>query len=255
MKPIFSELKRARESNGISLSDVAESIRIKVHYLEAIEEGNTTILPRAYLRAIVREYAAVVGLKTDRLMQRLEEAMGTTLEGAAASQNDGVARPPLSHGVGSPPPDHRLSRPIVLRVAVAALVACGVTIGTWNVLRQRTPPDERELAIQKAGMISPSPSRGLPSLPILFDDDSLTLGATTNDSVWIKIGRDALEPRQYFLRPHTKTFWRAEQMFWVSIGNAGGVEFTLNERRLGVFGKRRTIIRDLLFTRQQLGEQ
>jgi transcriptional regulator with XRE-family HTH domain len=255
MKPIFSELKSARESNGISLSDVAEAIRIKVHYLEAIEEGNTAILPPAYLRAIIREYAAVVGLKTDHVMLRLEEAMGTTLEETAAPQNDIVPPPPLPHGVGSPETDHQPSRPIALRAAVVALVVCGVTIGTWNILRRHTPPHTRELATQKAGMISPTPAWGVSSLPVVSDDDSLTLYATTNDSVWIKIGRDALEPQQYFLPPHTKTFWRAEQMFWVSIGNAGGVEFTLNEKRLGVFGKRRTIIRDLLFTRQQLSEQ
>jgi hypothetical protein len=161
----------------------------------------------------------------------------------------------LSHAVQSASTDRQASRAAVARIAVVAMVICGVTIGAWNVLRQHIPVSGKRMAPQNGGNSSYSPRHTVPSVAAVSNIDSLTLGATTNDSVWVKIGRDALEPQQYFLPPHAKTFWRAEQMFWVTIGNAGGIEFTLNKRRLGVFGKRRTIVRDLLFTRQQLDDE
>jgi len=57
------DLKRFRESRGITLRDIAAASKIGVRYLEYIEIERVELLPApVYLRGFVQEYARVVGL-------------------------------------------------------------------------------------------------------------------------------------------------------------------------------------------------
>ena len=54
MKTFFAELRKAREGKKMSLADISDATLINAKYLEAIEQGNTSILPQAYVRAFIR---------------------------------------------------------------------------------------------------------------------------------------------------------------------------------------------------------
>ncbi len=56
-------LKNVREQKGISLGDVANTTKITIRYLEAIENGRFELLPnRIFARGFVKSYAKCVGL-------------------------------------------------------------------------------------------------------------------------------------------------------------------------------------------------
>ena len=58
-----ADLKRFRESRGISLRDIATASKVGIRYLEYIEAERMEVLPApVYLRGFVQEYARVVGL-------------------------------------------------------------------------------------------------------------------------------------------------------------------------------------------------
>lgn len=54
-------LKRARESRGLTLEDVARMTGIDPQYLQAIESGQFGALPGPYVRSYLRSYAQCVG--------------------------------------------------------------------------------------------------------------------------------------------------------------------------------------------------
>ena len=54
MNVFFQELKRAREAKRLSLADIADRTLINIRHLEAIERGDTSILPETYVRAFIR---------------------------------------------------------------------------------------------------------------------------------------------------------------------------------------------------------
>jgi cytoskeleton protein RodZ len=54
-------LKRARESRGLTLEDVARMTGIEPQYLQAIESGQLEALPGPYVRSYLRSYALCVG--------------------------------------------------------------------------------------------------------------------------------------------------------------------------------------------------
>lgn len=58
-----ADLKRFRESRGISLREIATASKVGIRYLEYIEAERRDVLPApVYLRGFVQEYARVVGL-------------------------------------------------------------------------------------------------------------------------------------------------------------------------------------------------
>ena len=71
-------LREARETTGWTVIDVAENLRIRRVYLEAIEDGRFDELPGAtYAVGFVRSYAAYLRLDTPTLVARFkEEASG-----------------------------------------------------------------------------------------------------------------------------------------------------------------------------------
>lgn len=68
---VGAELRAARLRLGWRLPDVASSLRIRLAYLEAIEEGRVADLPgNAYAVGFVRAYATSLGLEADEVARR-----------------------------------------------------------------------------------------------------------------------------------------------------------------------------------------
>lgn len=71
-------LREVRERLGWKLPDIAESLRIRLPYLEAIERGDIAALPGpAYQTGFVRSYAQILGLDPEEILRRFRaEGMG-----------------------------------------------------------------------------------------------------------------------------------------------------------------------------------
>lgn len=69
MDEIGEILKKARIEKGYTLDDLQQTTKIQKRYLEAIENGDTEVLPgRFYARAFVKQYADIVGLDGTALL-------------------------------------------------------------------------------------------------------------------------------------------------------------------------------------------
>ncbi len=64
-------LRKIREAKNISLEDIAEHTNISTHYLQAIEDENTEVLPESiYLKSYVQQYAREIGLDPGQVARR-----------------------------------------------------------------------------------------------------------------------------------------------------------------------------------------
>lgn len=67
---IGSRLRAAREARGVSLRQIADSTKLSVSTLEALERGQVSRLPGGiYRRAIVRAFAQEIGLDPEATLQ------------------------------------------------------------------------------------------------------------------------------------------------------------------------------------------
>ncbi|MGP4040234.1 helix-turn-helix domain-containing protein [Gracilibacillus sp. D59] len=73
---IGERLKEERESKNMSLEDIQNVTKIQVRYLEAIEQERFNVMPGSfYVRAFIKEYATVLGLNPDELMEEYKNQL------------------------------------------------------------------------------------------------------------------------------------------------------------------------------------
>ncbi|MBS28995.1 MAG: helix-turn-helix domain-containing protein [Alphaproteobacteria bacterium] len=144
-------LREARETTGRSVADVAQSLRIRRVYLEAIEDGRFDKLPgAAYAVGFVRSYATYLRLDEVKLVERFKE------EASGIESHQELDFP-------TPLPEGRFPGGIV--VALCLIIGAGVFAGwywfqnqnTIEVARIPPPPAAPEQASAPADGDVPAP--------------------------------------------------------------------------------------------------
>jgi cytoskeletal protein RodZ len=160
-------LREARESLKRELSDVSDELRIKLSYLQAIEDGRLDDLPGpAYAVGFLRGYATYLGLDAEDIVNRFKAA------GAVKGDRTELHLP-------SPVADGRLPSAAVLIVA-AVLAVCAY--GTWYYVTSADKSREEKVAAvpQKiAESVNTVPVRPLPERGVL--DAPPEFGAPTGE--------------------------------------------------------------------------
>ena len=114
-------MREMRIAHGRELAEVAETLRIRQAFLQAIEDGRFNDLPGpAYAGGFVRAYADYLGLDVPEVMRRFREATGP--EGAGM-QSALVPPSPMAEG--------RMPTGFILLVAV---ILGGLVYGGWYYL-------------------------------------------------------------------------------------------------------------------------
>ncbi len=86
-------LRAAREARGLSLSDVADQIRIRTVYLSAIEDENWSMIGApVYIRGFIRTYARFVGLDPEEAVAAFNRTQPAGGAPQAAGAREDVAR-------------------------------------------------------------------------------------------------------------------------------------------------------------------
>lgn len=121
MKELGAILLEARTERGLSLEELSERTKIRVDYLQAVEQGKPEVIPgEVYYRAFVRSYAREVGLNADELLAQYEMRrmpLETAEERASLRQRRAVAR--------------RRRRLRIISFAAAAILLAGLAYWLW----------------------------------------------------------------------------------------------------------------------------
>lgn len=261
MDAFFDDLKKAREAQNISLAEISTATLIDLKMLEALERGNVKVLPQAYIRAFLREYAGIVGLNPQETLKKYDLWLKNT-EGIPATaprpQKEAVAEPAK--------PESREEKkkfffsidtfgPTFFKIAAVLVALILVELVLWNVLQNESPPPVEETSFkevvkeqeQKAGM---SDSIVVPAITAERSaEDTLTLVATTTDSVWLQIIVDEKPLVQHFLLPNTTFSWKGKKTFRLpAIGNPGHLKLTLQGKRVQIPTKNKKVARDMFYS-------
>jgi cytoskeleton protein RodZ len=74
------QLREAREAAGLSVSDIAQRLRLSVRHIEALEAGDWAALPgAAFARASLRSYARLLGVPVQTLLEHMPQAIDPQL--------------------------------------------------------------------------------------------------------------------------------------------------------------------------------
>ena len=87
------ELKNVRIKRELSLEDVSQRVRIQKNYLEKIEDGGFSFLPKVYIFTYIKEYAQEMGIYNEETLELCRKEL----------QMNSAARSNLSANGGSTP--------------------------------------------------------------------------------------------------------------------------------------------------------
>jgi len=230
------------------------------------------VAPQAYIRAFIREYAQVVGLDDTETMKKYN-AWLKSKETAATEEQPKPIEVQATKKKESPRDKFQRLVPAFVKMGLAIVVLVLVDIVLWSVLEKEPTPPVKETPFrevvkeseERAGSTetqtgqattidSPKTKRPATAIPsIVLDKDSLTLVATTTDSVWLQIVVDDDRLTEHYLLPKTTFMWRAKNEFWISaIGNPDAITLTLNNKPVTVPVRRGFVTRDLRLNRESL---
>ena len=276
-------LRSLREAKGGSLEDMARSTRVGIRHLEALEDERLADLPSpVFVRGFIRAYCSFLRENPEPALGRYQELAGTRAAAHAASapprprntwassslvvglvlllilgiglilvnlsvkKSGGTpvttartepARPSTSTALSPPPaPAPATSAPATSAPPVTASAPPPAPPVAADPPRPETPPAGSPAAT------APSAARPAPGTA---STGGQRLVIRALEPTWVRVQTDEGRIAEELLPAGASREWAAERRFLVTIGNAGGVELTLNGKALPPLGPKGTVIQRL----------
>lgn len=243
MASFGENLRRERELRGVELRDIADATKISVRFLQALEQDRVDVLPGGiFPRSFVRQYAKHLGLDPDRMVTEFDHVYGpepVVPKSASSTRRRSDARP--------------------LLVIVGLLLLAGGGFLAWKTSRPVPAAARAEPSAAVPPPTSFPPDRVYPpptptpnAAPSAGEVQGLVLVLTATQDCWTAVQADGTRILDRVLKAGESVTVNAKGEIVLSVGNAGGVTFTLNGRPGVSLGREGEVRRNIVITRESM---
>lgn len=232
MASFGENLRRERELRGVDLHEMAEATKISIRFLQALEQDRVDILPGGiFPRAFVRQYGKYLGLDPERLVAEFVFAYG-----------------------GEPVPTRAPSAQVHLDrsnhwwMMGAAVLLIAAFLG-WRAWGRSSSQAQAEAPVASAPPLTfprdrvfPPPSAG-GEVPA-----GVVVALTVRKKSWVEAKVDGTSVLSRVMDEGETHRLDAREAVTLSLGNAGGVEYSLNGRPAASFGRDGEVRRNIVIT-------
>jgi cytoskeletal protein RodZ len=246
---------------------MARSTRVGIRHLEALEEERLVDLPSpVFVRGFIRAYCGFLRESPDPALGRYEALLGTRAAAQAASAPPG----PRNTWAGSS---------VVVGLVLLVVLGAGLILVNLSVKKSggTSVATAKTESPAPAPVVPPAPPAPVPAPPAPAPSAATepvrptppptssastpppatrpTSGAAVTggqrlviravEPTWVRVQTDEGRVAEELLPAGASREWAAERRFLLTIGNAGGVELTLNGRALPSLGPKGTVIQRL----------
>lgn len=219
-------LRAERENQKRSLKDVSKRLKVKIEYLEAIENDNFSLLPaEVFTKAYLRIYADLLGLDPGNILNLYSDLTEKSTVVKPVPSGSSMIVPKIRNVLSS---ILKIPRKPALIIVVFILIILsavmfsmrkeGPAVGEFTELIE----EPRAAEEQKA--------------------EEMVLQIIAVELTWISVRIDSGTPKEWLLRPGDSVTVNAGERFALKIGNAGGTKLILNSRELGKLGPHGKVI-------------
>ena len=252
MTSIGERLRRQRLQNRMSLEKVSLETKIGVRLLEAIEAEQFEKLPGGvFRRSFVLQYAQVLGIDPDEIAAELKQLHQFDETPPLPTPDMIRDREPVS--VGGFPLWNDLtgmggSTLGSLLAAVGVMMACALFYSWWQTPRGTPGADRTEIAAvtppatettpppQPVAAKTPAPEAPKPVAGT--ESAAVRVSLTADEATWVSVSSDGKNIFSNALQAHDTKVVEASEKVRLLIGNAGGLEISLNGKSIGPIGPR-----------------
>lgn len=257
-KDISKLLLNARKSLNLSLQQVSERTKIRPHILNAIENGDYSILPIPYLLASVKTYAKALRLPEEDIQSLVNfiKAQGGVKEEKVYNvpqKDEKINIKDKVHRIKLGKYEFNISTSNIINYLI--YIALGLTVivlvyVTFFMEDTETRKFSGELEKKADTTVVENVNEDLTSF--FAKKDSIILEARSIDTAWMKIVIDGKKAEQITFYPDMERRWSAKEFFILSIGNEGAIKFYKDGEELPSFGRKGTLIRNIKITRDEI---
>ena len=238
MASFGENLRRERELRGVSLREIADDTKISIRFLQALEQDRVDVLPGGlFRRTFVRQYARHVGLDPERVVAEFIYAHGDDTPAV-------TFRAPEGRGF-----------PTGTLLTVAGLLALGLV--SFSKSRAAKPKAESAQASSIPAVTLPVDRVYPAAVPQAHDErpgdvQSLVLTLSARESCWVAAQVDGQTVLNRVLAGGETETLQAQGEIVLSVGNAGGLSFRVNDRPGVPLGRSGEVKRNIVITRKNL---
>jgi cytoskeletal protein RodZ len=266
----FADLQKQRESRQLSLKDISVRTKINVDFLEAIETRQFQFLPGPYVLAFLKAYAREIGIDAQEIANQYNNLTHPDTAEDETSEKAAQALPPDDFDSSEQPrmqmrmPAFKISRSGAIAAAVVMVLGAIYFVGslfeqpsrTFTLTEQETAPTSPRLVRQlQRPTQTPVENTRTYTPSAVQQQKALVLSGHAVEDVWLRVQMDGEEPKEYVLKTDERIRWHADQEFVLRIGRSQALELTLNDQPLGELGSERTLIWNLVITKDGIQEK
>ncbi len=268
-------LKERRISLGLTLTEVQHSTKIRGRYLEALEEGDPSVLPPGpYTRGIIRRYSEELHIDPQPILQAYGEWLHAQEDQSLTKK---LRKTPGSRGITLRATGGSRTGWVFGLLLVIVLVIVG-GIYYYNVLpdlpwtspdpppeegasteepEEREPEDPETTGDEGSGAEEPPPEEPKPPSAVERTQDGTTIlyqvsgvpeiqvTLSTTRDCWLRVTVDDEDPSDMTLAAGTSRSWTATEEMSVRAGNPAELDVIVNEMEADTV--RADAPRDLVF--------
>ncbi|RKY55918.1 MAG: hypothetical protein DRP89_02380 [Candidatus Neomarinimicrobiota bacterium] len=260
----YEELKKKRESLGLTIEQISNKTKINKNFLQAFESGDFSALPYAYTRLFLKAYATEVEMDPKEVLNAFNEYMGK-------KESTPQIPPPAKEYINITKKNSNTIAPkkkiniatltvVVLVVVFLIMILKQVLIDEENKNISSVPVGSSDITLQgsdssSAPVITDKESTAQQGIPLPSKNLSLVL--KTQDACWIKLIIDSKDTSETTFPANIKKEWTASKRYDLRLGKPSVVSLSLNGKDLGKLGAngiptRLVITKDGIIRRQSL---
>lgn len=263
-------LRKEREKQRMTISEVEEGTSIRASYIEAIESGAYDKMPgRVYAKGFIKNYANFLNLNGEEIVKQFMSEVAPVVEPvevedvAEESKNKGktfsVSGRRLEEVGSKISGNHLVAAIMVIALLIGGFFYFNSSSGVEVAQVETTKP--QEITTTQTETVTPAPETATASAPVTESVvttpvsaapapqvDGVNLQATFSGDCWMSVTVDGAVVYEGMMNAGQVMDWKGNQNVTVRVGNAGAVDFVMNGQNFGKLGGDGDVV-DRNFTR------
>ena len=215
-----SWLRRQRELRQVTLREIADTTKISIRYLEALEDERFDVLPApVFAKGFLREYARYVGLDADEVVNTYLTAQSRAEPGEehAEARATRVRRPSLEWTSG-----------LLLALAAAVILALVALLAYYAERSNEAPPRVPPTVARPQPQPEPPPEPVAAPSPVV--EAPLVVTMDFAEDCWVEAKVDGQRRLSELHVQGESLTLEADELVVLTLGNARGVRIEVNGR-------------------------
>lgn len=254
IKDILLELKKKRESLGLSLDYLYSKTKIRLQLLKQIDEGDLTGIEPVYALSFIKSICLALKMNPEEIDDIIERSGLNSKKQKDYKANVYTQQVDFSKSVFKNQSTIFSNLKSFLDVKYLNyaiyffLFILIVSIIYFSVFTGSNSGDQ----LSKKNIDTLVIDNKNKELESHFVPDTLILEARGLDTAWLRIQIDGKHSEQIVMVPKMERQWHASKYIMLSAGNGGAIEFRRNGKVLEPFGTKGSVVRNVKITSTEI---